>query len=103
MKKGAIQKKEVEELIGCGIADSLFSEALQRAVQKQRKIYGNGGREAVLQRRYLLALTGECARSLIISCSLWTSYAGRSDMEKERWAGAAAQKLDSHIVPHPAV
>lgn len=88
--ESVIRKREIEDLIGCGIADSQFSEALERAVTKQQRIYRKKRDDAVLQDQYLVRLVGECARDLVISRSMLFIY-GMVNMEKERWAGAAAQ------------
>ena len=47
--KEIVEKKEVEELLGCEITDEQFEEALKYARHKQEYIYQREHRQVVLQ------------------------------------------------------
>ena len=65
--KEIVEKKEVEELLGCEITDEQFEEALKYARHKQEYIYQRERRQVVLQHWYLVKLTEEYVRSLAFS------------------------------------
>lgn len=65
--KEIVEKKEVEELLGCEITDEQFEEALKYARHKQEYIYQREHRQVVLQHWYLVKLTEEYVRSLAFS------------------------------------
>lgn len=69
--KEIVEKKEVEELLGCEITDEQFEEALKYARHKQEYIYQRERRQVVLQHWYLVKLTEEYVRSLAFQNSLW--------------------------------
>ena len=52
--KEIVEKKEVEELLGCEITDEQFEEALKYARHKQEYIYQREHRQVVLQHAILL-------------------------------------------------
>lgn len=65
--KEIVEKREVEELLGCEITDEQFEQALKYARHKQEYIYQREQREVVLQHWYLVKLTEEYVRSLAFS------------------------------------
>ena len=52
-----VEKREVEELLGCTITDEQFEEALKYARHKQAYIYQREPRAVVMQHWYLVKLT----------------------------------------------
>lgn len=60
-------RHEVEELLGCGITDEQFEEALSHAIHKQEYIYSREHREVVLKHWYLVKLTAEYVRNIAFS------------------------------------
>lgn len=78
-----VKKAEVEELLGSGITDSMFDEALCYARKKQEYIYQNDGREVVLQHWYLVKLTEEYVRNLAFSKFTMELCMELHNMEKE--------------------
>lgn len=86
-----ITKREIEEMIGCGITDDQFSKALGHAVIKQQRVYEDREDDAVLQHQYLVGLVCGCARDLVLSRVLLSLYRV-ADMEKERWAESHSAK-----------
>lgn len=78
-----VRKQEVEKLLGCGITEGRFSEALSYAVKKQAYIYGCEKREAVLQHPYLVMLTAEYVRDLAFSQITMELCREACNMEKE--------------------
>lgn len=97
--KEIVEKKEVEELLGCEITDEQFEEALKYARHKQEYIYQREHRLVVLQHWYLVMLTEEYVRSLAFSkftmdlCS----------MEKEHPIINQSAPTNNHIVAVPAL
>lgn len=83
MEKTEIRKEEVERLLGCGITDGQFDEALKCAKRKQEYIYGQERRPVVLQRWYLAKLTEEYVRSLAFSRLTMDLCGNICNMEKE--------------------
>ena len=65
--KEIVEKREVEELLGCEITDEQFEQALKYARHKQEYIYQREQREVVLQHWYLVKLTEVYVRSLAFS------------------------------------
>lgn len=63
----SVKKSEVEELLGYGITDQQFKEALELAKHKQSYIYQREQRPVVLQHWYLVKLAEECVSSLAFS------------------------------------
>ena len=55
--KEIVEKREVEELLGCEITDEQFEQALKYARHKQKYIYQREQRKVVLQHWYLVKLT----------------------------------------------
>ncbi len=96
-----IRKEEVEGLLGYGITDGQFEEALECARRKRDYIYGQEGRPAVLQGWYLAMLTEEYARSLAFSRLTMELCGMVCSMEKERPEKQDAP-TNNHIVPVPA-
>lgn len=79
----AVKKEDVEKLLGCGITDEQFNEALEYAKKKQEHIYQNDGREVVLQHWYLVKLTEEYVRNLAFSQFTMELCRELHNMEKE--------------------
>lgn len=72
--KEIVEKREVEELLGCEITDEQFEEALKYARHKQEYIYQREHRQVVLQHWYLVKLTEEYVRIITNSdCCRWHS------------------------------
>lgn len=72
--KEIVEKREVEELLGCEITDEQFEEALKYARHKQEYIYQRERRQVVLQHWYLVKLTEEYVRNLAFyaeHCVIW--------------------------------
>lgn len=90
-----VNKREVEELLGCVITDEQFNEALEYARRKQEYIYNRERRAVVLQHWYLVKLTEEYARSLAFSKFTMDLCNALRDMEKERpiWNQSTHQHL----------
>lgn len=65
--KEIVEKREVEELLGCEITDEQFEQALKYARHKQKYIYQREQRKVVLQHWYLVKLTEEYVRNLAFS------------------------------------
>ena len=64
--KEIVEKKEVEELLGCEITDEQFEKALKYARHKQEYIYQRERRQVVLQHWYLVKLTWIYAEHCVI-------------------------------------
>lgn len=97
-----IGKREIEEMIGCGITDDQFSKALGHAVVKQQRIYECRKDTAVLQHQYLVGLVCECASDLVLARTLLSLY-GAADMKKERWARSRNAKNRQSYYSSPSV
>ena len=100
----SIEKREVEELLGCKITDKQFEEALQYASHKQKYIFKTEQRPVTMQHWYLVKLTEEYVRSLAFSKftrDLCESL--KNDMEKEHWVIDHSTPTDIHIVAVPAL
>ena len=69
--KEIVEKKEVEELLGCEITDEQFEEALKYARHKQEYIYQRERRQVVLQHWYLVKLTEEYVRMDFVATEKW--------------------------------
>lgn len=65
--KDIVRRQEAEELLGCGITDEQFEEALSYARHKQEYIYSREHREVVLKHWYLVKLTAEYVRNIAFS------------------------------------
>ena len=93
-----IRREEVEELLGCEITDKQFGEALEHARQKQECIYRREHQAVVLQRWYLVQLTGEYVRNLALSKFTMDLCRTLHDMEKEHSVKNQSAPTDNHIV-----
>lgn len=98
-----MEKREVEELLGCSITDSLFKEALGYAKGKQEYIYRLEQRPVILQHWYLVKLTEEYVRSLAFSKFTMDLCRTLRDMEKEHSVKDQSAHMDNHIVAVPAL
>ena len=96
-----VEKREVEELLGCTITDEQFEEALKYARHKQAYIYQREQREVVLQHWYLVKLTEEYVRSLAFSKFTMDLCSALRDMEKECSDKVRNTLISNHIVPQP--
>lgn len=101
--KEIVEKKEVEELLGCEITDEQFEEALKYARHKQEYIYQRERRQVVLQHWYLVKLTEEYVRSLAFSKFTMDLCGTLRDMEKEHSIRNQSAPTDNHIVAVPAL
>ena len=101
--KEIVEKKEVEELLGCEITDEQFEEALKYARHKQEYIYQRERRQVVLQHWYLVKLTEEYVRSLAFSKFTMDLCSALRDMEKEHSIRNQSAPTDNHIVAVPAL
>ncbi len=97
-----VKKEEVEYLLGCGITDDQFREALVYAKRKQDFIYKHEGNPVVLQHWYLVKLTEEYVRSLAFSKFTMDLCRTLRNMEKEHSASCQSAPTDSHIIAVPA-
>ncbi len=99
-----IRKSEVEDLLGCSIADGQFERALMYATRKQDFIYKREENPAVLQHWYLVKLTEEYVRILAFSEFTMDLCRTLHDMEKEHSASCQSAPTDTyHIVAVPAL
>ena len=96
--KEIVEKKEVEELLGCEITDEQFEEALKYARHKQEYIYQREHRQVVLQHWYLVKLTEEYVRSLAFSKFTMDLCRTLQDMEKEHPIINQSAPTNNHIV-----
>lgn len=101
--KEIVEKKEVEELLGCEITDEQFEEALKYARHKQEYIYQRERRQVVLQHWYLVKLTEEYVRSLDFSKFTMDLCRTLQDMEKEHPTINQSAPTNNHIVAVPAL
>lgn len=101
--KEIVEKKEVEELLGCEITDEQFEEALKYARHKQEYIYQRERRQVVLQHWYLVKLTEEYVRSLAFSKITMDLCRTLQDMEKEHPIINQSAPTNNHIVAVPAL
>lgn len=90
-----VTKQEVEELLGCGLNDEQFREALKYAQRKQEHIYQLERRPVVLQRWYLAKLTEECVRSIAFSRFTRDLCRTLREMEKEHSASCQSALTDN--------
>lgn len=93
-----IKKEEVQELLGFGIPDEQFEEALVCARRKQQYIYSREERQVTLQRWYLIKLTEEHVRSNAFSRFTMDLCRTLFDMEKEHQFNEHGAPRDSHIL-----
>ena len=100
---GEIRKEEVQELLGSGISDEQFEEALGCARRKQQYIYSRGAEPAALQRRYLVKLTEEYVRSNALSRFTVSLCRTLFDMEKEHQFNEPGALMDNHILADSAL
>ncbi len=100
---GEVRKEEVQELLGLGISDEQFEDALGCAKRKQRYIYSREERSVVLQNWYLVKLTEEYVR--INAFSRFTMDLCRTlfDMEKEHQFNEHGALSDNHILADSAL
>ena len=84
-----VEKREVEELLGCTITDEQFEEALKYARHKQDW--------------YLVKLTEEYVRSLAFSKFTMDLCRTLRDMEKEHPITDRSAPTDIHIVAVPVL
>lgn len=101
--KEIVEKREVEELLGCEITDEQFEEALEYARHKQEYIYQRERRQVVLQHWYLVKLTEEYVRNLAFSKFTMDLCRTLRDMEKEHSIRNQSAPTDNHIVAVPAL
>lgn len=94
-----VTKKEVEELLGCEVDESLFQEALAYAKKKQKYAYEREKREVIMQHWYLVKLTEECVRALAFSKFTMDLCETLNNMEKECTDKCPNTLIDNHIVP----
>ncbi len=98
-----MEKREVEELLGCSITDSQFEEALVHAKRKQEYIYEHEKNSDVLQHWYLVKLTEEYVRSLAFSKFTVDLCWELRNMEKEHLTHCVkGAPTATHIVSAPA-
>ncbi len=100
---GEIRKEEVQALLGFGISDEQFEEALGCAKRKQRYIYSREARPDTLQRWYLVKLTEEYVRSNALSRFTVSLCRTLSDMEKEHQFNEHGALSDDHILADSAL
>lgn len=93
-----MEKREVEELLGCSISDSQFEEALRHARRKQKYIFRREHRSVVLQHWYLVKLTEEYVRSIAFSRFTMDLCRTLRDMEKEHQFNEHGALSDDHIL-----
>ena len=98
-----IKKEEVQELLGFGISDEQFEEALVCARRKQQYIYSREARQVMLQRWYLIKLTEEYVRSNAFSRFTVDLCRTLSDMEKEHQFSEHGALSDNHILADSAL
>ena len=98
-----VEKREVEELLGCTITDEQFEEALKYARHKQAYIYQREPRKVVMQHWYLVKLTEEYVRSLAFSKFTMDLCRTLRDMEKEHPITDRSAPTDIHIVAVPGI
>lgn len=98
-----VEKREVEELLGCTITDEQFEEALKYARHKQAYIYQREPRAVVMQHWYLVKLTEEYVRSLAFSKFTMDLCRTLQDMEKEHPIINQSAPTNNHIVAVPAL
>ena len=98
-----VEKREVEELLGCTITDEQFEEALKYARHKQAFIYQREPRKVVMQHWYLVKLTEEYVRSLAFSKFTMDLCRTLRDMEKEHPITDRSAPTDIHIVAVPVL
>ncbi len=98
-----VKKEDVEDLLGCGITDEQFREALAYAKRKQEYTYKREHQAVVLQNWYLVKLTEEYVRSLAFSKFTMDLCRTLRDMEKEHSASCQSAPTDTHIVAVPAL
>lgn len=98
-----VEKREVEELLGCTITDEQFEEALKYARHKQAYIYQREPRAVVMQHWYLVKLTEEYVRSLAFSKFTMDLCRILRDMEKEHPITDRSAPTDIHIVAVPVL
>ena len=94
--KEIVEKREVEELLGCEITDEQFEQALKYARHKQKYIYQREQRKVVLQHWYLVKLTEEYVKFTMDLCS------ALRDMEKECSDKVRNTLVSNHIVSQPS-
>lgn len=98
-----VEKKDVEEILGCGITDEQFNKALEYAKRKQAYIYRREHRAVVLQHWYLVKLTEEYVRSNAFSHFTTNLCRTLQDMEKEHLFNELGAPTDNHILADSAL
>lgn len=100
---GEVRKEEVQALLGFGISDEQFEEALVCARRKQRYIYSRESRPATLQHWYLVKLTEEYVRSNAFSRFTMDLCRTLLDMKKEHQFNEHGALSDNHILADSAL
>lgn len=98
-----VNKKEVEDLLGCEISEELFTEALAYAKKKQASSYDREQRQVIKEHWYLVKLTEECARALAFARFTQELCEVLNSIEKERQVKDRSTPTNNYIVPQPAV
>ena len=97
--KDDVRKAEVEELLEFSITNEQFLEALEHAKRKQTYIFERDERTVVLQHWYLVKLTEEYVRSLVLSKFTLDLCRSLTDMEKEHQVNKnLGTPQDTHII-----
>lgn len=98
MKDEIVRKEEVEEMLGCGITDMQFEEALKHARHKQEYLCQREWGGVVKQHWYLVKLTEEYVRSLALSKFTMDLCQMHRNMEKEHPVTDKSAPTNNHIV-----
>lgn len=98
-----VKREEVEVLLGCGITDKQFKEALKFAKRKQEYIYKREHQAVVLQHEYLIMLTEEYVRRLAFTKFTMDLCRTLRDMEKEHPVKNQSAPTNNHIVTDSAL
>lgn len=98
-----VQKREIEEKLGCAITDEHFMQALRDAKKKLQYIYERDGRAVVLERWYLVEVTAECARAIALSKFTMDLCRELYSMEKEHLVKNRGALTANHIVTSSAL
>lgn len=96
-------KREMETLLKCEISGKLFEKAYSCAKKKQKRIYDQDHREAVMSSGYLDQLTAEYVKSLSLQQFTMDLSRRMHDMEKEHSANCQSAPTNIHIVSVPAL
>lgn len=66
-KEDGVKKEEVERELGFSISNSQFQQALEHARRKRERICQRAESRETLSHWYLVKLTEECARGIVLS------------------------------------